>query len=173
MTNGICSFSFFRFDLRIGAVFRRTNRSGVLSVVETSEERSSRKLLQRSETTIDETRRILSRTTAVRVRRFPIDQRKSRKVRAQEIVGRERRENHFAVGPATLRSRRHRSELGFGKICHFSPSSTSEQRKSFFFEAKLLWPNREPPKVEHEEWKPPTLSAKQLEALEKNTPIVI
>ena len=39
-------------------------------------------------------------------------------------------------------------------------------------QAKLLWPNRQPKKIEHEDWKPPTLSTKQLEALDNNQPIV-
>lgn len=39
-------------------------------------------------------------------------------------------------------------------------------------QAKLLWPNRQPKKPEREEWLPPVLSEKQLQALEKDKPVV-
>ena len=46
--------------------------------------------------------------------------------------------------------------------------------KTFFglIQAKLLWPNRQPKKHDQEEWLPPILSDEQLQALEKNKPIV-
>ncbi|CAF4508243.1 unnamed protein product [Rotaria socialis] len=37
--------------------------------------------------------------------------------------------------------------------------------------AKLLWPNRQPKKPVRDEWIPPVLSAEQLKALEKETPV--